>query len=102
MPASDRVVVYNREFRATPVWMWLAQRLSGVLLGPLVVIHMWSKSTAASAVLSAILLACILVHGYTGIRRIALKKGKFALVHALTVLWFLVVAFFGVLIVVYH
>ena len=101
MPASDRVV-YNREFRATPVWAWLAQRLSGVLLGPLVLIHMWSTSTAANRLLSAVLLAFILVHGYTGIRRIALKKAKFALMHALTVLWFLIVAFFGVLVLVYH
>ena len=101
MPASDRVV-YNRAFRPTPVWMWLAQRASGVLLGPLVLMHMWSKGAAANSVLSAALLAVILVHGYAGIRRIALKKGKFALAHAATVLWFLLVAFFGALIVIYH
>ena len=100
MPVSERTV-YSRDFRATPVWMWLVQRASGVLLGPLVLIHMWSKDTAANAALSAVLLVVTLVHGYAGIRRIAPKKGQFALTHALTVLWFIAVAVFGTLIVLY-
>src|SRR5688572_18602534 len=100
MPASDRVVygrasdeapgdrvVYGRRFKATPVWMWLAQRASGVLLGPLVLIHMWSAHSAGSRALNAILLAVILVHGYTGLRRVAVKRDRFGVTLALTLFW---------------
>jgi succinate dehydrogenase hydrophobic anchor subunit len=100
MPVSDRIV-YGRAFKATPVWMWLAQRASGVLLGPLVLIHMWSSQTASNSVLNAVLLAVILMHGYSGLRRVALKRDRFGLTLALTLFWCAVVAFFGVLLVVH-
>jgi succinate dehydrogenase hydrophobic anchor subunit len=101
MPASDRVV-YGRAFKVTPVWMWLAQRLSGLLLGPLVLLHMVSDKTAGSSVLNAVLLAVILVHGYSGLRRVAVKRDRYGLTLGLTVLWCAVVAFFGVLLVLFH
>ena len=101
MPVSDRVV-YGRAFKATPVWMWIAQRISGVLLGPLVAIHMWSSATAANAALNAVLLAVILVHGYSGLRRVDVKRDRFGVTLALTVAWCAIVAFFGLLLVVYH
>lgn len=100
MPASDRIV-YGRAFKATPVWLWLAQRISGVLLGPLVLMHMWSRGMASSAVLNAVLLAVILMHGYSGLRRVAVKRDRFGLTLALTLFWCVVVAFFGVLLVVH-
>jgi succinate dehydrogenase hydrophobic anchor subunit len=101
MAVSDRIV-YGRAFKATPVWMWLAQRASGVLLGPLVLIHMWSSNTAANSLLNAVLLAVILVHGYSGLRRVAVKRDRYGVTLALTLVWCVVVAFFGVLIVSYH
>ena len=101
MPVSDRVV-YGRAFKATPVWLWLAQRASGVLLGPLVLVHMWSSATASNAALNAVLLAAILVHGYSGLRRAAVKRNRFGTTLALTLVWCAIVAFFGVLLVVYH
>ena len=100
MPASDRVV-YGRAFKVTPVWLWFAQRISGVLLGPLVLMHMWSRGMASSAVLNAVLLAVILMHGYSGLRRVAVKRDRFGLTLALALFWCAVVAFFGVLLVVY-
>jgi succinate dehydrogenase hydrophobic anchor subunit len=99
MPASERIV-YGRAFKATPVWMWLAQRASGVLLGPLVLFHMWSGKTAATPVLNALLLAVILLHGYTGLRRIAVKRDGYGITLAMTLVWCAIVAFFGVLLVV--
>ena len=101
MPVSDRVV-YGRAFKATPVWLWLAQRASGVLLGPLVLIHMWSSKTSSSSVLNAVLLAIILVHGYSGLRRVAVKRDRFGVTLVITLFWCAIVAFFGVLLVVYH
>lgn len=101
MSVSERVV-YGHAFKATPVWMWIAQRASGVLLGPLILIHIWSSATAASAALNALLLAVILVHGYSGLRRIAVKRNRFGVTLALTLAWCAIVAFFGLLLVVYH
>lgn len=101
MPASDRVV-YGRAFKATPVWMWIAQRASGVLLGPLVAIHLWSSATAANGFVNALLLATILVHGYSGLRRVAVGRDRFAIAFALTLAWCVLVACFGALLVVYR
>jgi succinate dehydrogenase hydrophobic anchor subunit len=98
MPASERIV-YGRAFKATPVWMWLAQRASGVLLGPLVLVHVWSGRTAASSVLNAVLLAVILLHGYTGLRRVAVKRDRFGPTLAVALFWVAAVALFGVLLV---
>lgn len=101
MPVSDRVV-YGRAFKATPLWMWLAQRASGVLLGPLVAVHMWSSANAANGFLNAVLLAVILVHGYSGLRRVAVRRDRFGIALASTLAWCALVAFFGVLLVVHR
>lgn len=101
MRVSERTV-YGRTFKTTPVWTWIVQRASGVLLGPLVLIHMWSSPTAASDLLNALLLALILVHGYSGLRRIAVKRDRYGLMLALTLAWCAIVTFFGVLLVIYH
>ena len=101
MPASERIV-YGRAFKATPVWLWLAQRASGLLLGPLVALHMWSGNSAGNSALNALLLAVILVHGYSGLRRVAVKRDRYGATLALTLVWCAVVAFFGVLLVLYR
>ncbi len=98
MPAYDRVV-YGRAYKPTPAWLWIAQRASGVLLGPLVLIHIWSDKTAASAALNALLLVVILVHGYSGLRRIVVTRNRFGAALALTLIWCVVVAGFGTLLV---
>jgi succinate dehydrogenase hydrophobic anchor subunit len=101
MPASERIV-YGRAFTPTPVWMWLAQRASGILLGPLVLIHMWSAGGARSPVLNALLLAIVLLHGYTGLRRVAVKRDRRGVTLALALLWCAVVALFGAMVVVHR
>ena len=40
MQASNRIV-FGRAFRVTPVWIWVMQRASGLLLGPLVFYALW-------------------------------------------------------------
>jgi len=98
MPASSRAV-YGREFRVTPVWLWIAQRASAVLLGPLVLAHVWAPKLAGNAVLNVLILAIVLVHGYSGVRRLVTLKGKAALFTLLAIVWCVVVAVFGVMIV---
>lgn len=98
MQASSRTV-YGREFKVTPLWMWLAQRASGLLLAPLVALHVWTPALASNRMLNAILLAVIVAHGYTGLRRIAVKRERIALVRTLTWLWCAVVIVFGAMLV---
>ena len=101
MPASSRTV-YGREFKVTPVWMWFLQRASGVLLGPLVALHVWAPAMAANRLLNAFLLAIVLAHGYTGLRRVAVKQNKVGATVAVTGMWCAIVAFFGALVVLYR
>ena len=91
--------VFNRMFRVTPVWIWVLQRASGVLLGPLVAIHILVPGLAMNAALNALLLAVVLAHGYSGVRRMAAIQPKNALYLTLAIGWCLVVAAFGILVV---
>jgi succinate dehydrogenase hydrophobic anchor subunit len=99
MPASSRTV-YGRPLPATPVWMWILQRASGLLLGPLVALHVWLPGWAANRALSAVLLAVVLAHGYSGVRRLAASQPKLTLFVALALLWCVVVGIAGALVVV--
>lgn len=99
MLASNRTV-YGRDFKVTPLWMWLAQRASGLLLGPLVALHVWSPGLASAPGLNAALLAIIFAHGYTGLRRIAVRRERIGLVTALALIWSALVIGFGVMILV--
>jgi hypothetical protein len=101
MAASDRVV-YGRAFRPTPLSLWLAQRASGLLLGPLVLLHMASSTLAANSSLNAVLVGVIVVHGYSGLRRLAVTRARSGMTLALAVVWCGVVAVFGALLVAYH
>lgn len=98
MQASSRTV-YGREFKVTPLWMWLAQRASGLLLGPLVALHVWTPALAQNRMLNVVLLAVIVAHGYTGLRRIAVRRERIAIVRTLTWLWCAIVIVFGALLV---
>ena len=91
--------VYGREFKVTPLWLWIAQRASGLLLGPLVALHIWVPELARNRAFSALLLAIVIAHGYTGLRRIAVKHGTFGAAMVVTLMWCAIVAVFGVLVV---
>ena len=100
MQASSRVV-YGREFRITPTWLWIVQRVSGLLLGPLVLVHMSTRDMANNVVLNAVVLLIVLAHGYSGINRLRQQKGHAPLMFFLAWIWLAFVAAFGALIVLY-
>ena len=100
MLASSRVV-FGRAFRVTPAWLWVMQRASGLLLGPLVAVHMWMPDMSHNRALNAVLLLLVVGHGYSGIRRLAQSERRFAVVTAHAWAWLILVAFFGLLIVLY-
>lgn len=92
--------VFGRTFRVTSLWLWGLQRASGVLLGPLVALHMLSPSVAKHAGMNALLLGLVLAHGYSGIKRLATIKRLNALYVVGAIGWFAVVALFGILVVI--
>lgn len=98
MPASSRTV-YGRAFSVTPAWLWFLQRASGLLLGPLVALHIWAPGLAGNRFLSALLLAIVVAHGYAGVRRVVAASGKAPLYAMLALAWCAVVALFGLLVV---
>jgi hypothetical protein len=91
--------VYQRAMRVTPVAAWVVQRASGVLLGPLVALHIAVPGLAMSAVLNGVLLLMLLVHGYTGVRRLAAAKNWNALYKWTAIAWCIAVGLFGSLVV---
>ena len=91
--------VYRRDFRVTPVALWVVQRASGVLLGPLVALHILVPGLAMNAGLNALLLLVVLAHGYGGLRRLAAARTKNALYTATAIAWCVAVALFGLLLV---
>lgn len=99
MQASSRVV-YGRAFRVTPAWMWWVQRLSGLALGPLVALHMWLPNLAQNRAFNAVLLALVVGHGYSGIKRLRQSERASDVVTAHAWAWLAAVTAFGLLIVV--
>jgi len=98
MQASNRTV-FGREFKVTPLWMWILQRASGLLLGPLVALHVWTPALASNRALNAVLLAVVLAHGYSGLRRIAVTRNRIAMTTMLAWAWCAVVLVFGAMLV---
>lgn len=98
MLASERTV-FGRDFKVTPLWMWMLQRASGVALGPLVALHVWAPAMASSRALNVVLLAVIIAHGYTGLRRVAVKRHKVTITRAITWTWCGLVLVFGAMVV---
>src|SRR5450631_2310710 len=79
MQVSSRIV-FGRAFRVTPAWMWVMQRASGLLLGPLVAVHMWMPGMSQNRALDAVLLLIVVGHGYSGIRRLVQREHRLAIV----------------------
>jgi len=99
MQVSNRVV-YGRAFSVTPRWLWVLQRASGLLLGPLVALHMLVPDLAGNHALNALLLAVTLGHGYSGVKRLVAAQGRAGLYTMLALAWCAGVAVFGLLLVV--
>jgi succinate dehydrogenase hydrophobic anchor subunit len=100
MPVTERRVVYGQSGTPTPFWMWVFQRLSGLMLGPLVLVHALVPHAPFVNWLSALLLALIAGHAFIGLWRLAAMRrisSRLARFGALaSVLFILVLGVFGV------
>jgi len=74
MPGSSRSV-YGPEGRSTPYWLWVAQRASAILLGPLVLVHVALPQAPRVGWLGLLLLLVVLAHGLSGLWRLAAMRG---------------------------
>jgi succinate dehydrogenase hydrophobic anchor subunit len=97
---GSRRPVWGRAGTPTSLGMWLFQRLSGLLLGPLVFVHVLIPSAPKMVWVSSLLLAIILGHAFVGLwrvaamRRFSLSLGRVGV--ALSALFVLVVGGFGI------
>jgi len=96
--AASRTV-YGRTFETTRVSLWLLQRGAGILLGPVVALHIWAPDMAQNRALNAIILALVIAHAYGGVRRFALAEGKARRYAAFAVAWCVAVAAFATLVI---
>jgi succinate dehydrogenase hydrophobic anchor subunit len=103
MSLTDRRTVYGKTGITTPLWMWLIQRASGLLLGPVVFIHVLVPNAPFVVWLTALLLAIILAHGFIGLWRLAAMRrltetiSRYAL--AASIVFVVVIAVFGIALV---
>ncbi len=67
------------EGRATPLWLWVTQRATAVLLGPLVAVHILVPGAAKNPAVGATLLVMVLAHGVTAVWRLSAEPrvGRF-------------------------
>lgn len=68
-------VVYGREGHPTPLWLWVMQRATAVLLGPAILVHMLVPGAAGTAWADGIVLVLVLAHGAGGVWRLAAASG---------------------------
>lgn len=74
MSMTERRTVYGKSGTPTPVWMWIFQRFSGLLLGPIVLVHALVPRAPFVGWLSALLLVLILGHAFIGLWRLAAMR----------------------------
>lgn len=66
---------YGREGRLTPAGVWILQRVSAVLLGPVLLAHIAVPRGTATVWLDVLLLVLVLSHGAIGLWRLAAAPG---------------------------
>lgn len=100
MSRTERRTVYGSAGVPTPFWVWVFQRFSGLVLGPLVVVHVLVPRAPFIAWVSSLLLAIILGHAFVGLwrlsamRRISTETARYAVLAS--VLFVVVVGGFGI------
>jgi succinate dehydrogenase hydrophobic anchor subunit len=98
---TGRREVYGRSARKVPLWMWIFQRYSGLLLGPLVFIHVLVPRAPFVVWLTSLMLAILLGHAFIGLWRLAGMKqltrtvSRYAIVGTVVVI--AVIGVFGIL-----
>lgn len=103
MSLTDRRTVYGKSGMTTPLWMWLFQRATGVLLGPVIFVHVLVPNAPLVVWLDALLLAAVLAHGFIGLWRLAAMRrltetiSRYALVGSIG--FVVVIAVFGIALV---
>ena len=98
MLASDRTV-FRRQFNVTSVFMWLLQRGSAVLLGPLVAAHVWLPGMAGNRALNTLLLVIVVAHGFAGLNRMDVRKRSAWRAKVVAIIWGVTVALLGAVVV---
>ena len=67
---------YGKQAQPISFRLWLTQRLTGLLIGPLVLLHILMPGAPYMPWLGALLLLTILVHGWVALRRVTLTRGR--------------------------
>jgi hypothetical protein len=99
MRDSQRTV-FDRSFAVTPLFAWVIQRLSGLALAPMIVVHATLPSVGRHRLFLAALLVLVCFHGLTAIVRLRRRGDGAARARVAAVAWTLVVAIAGGLVVV--
>ena len=72
---TGRRTVYGKPGVQTPLWAWLFQRITGLLLGPLIIIHVLVPRGAFIDWAAALLLVIVLGHAAVALWRYASRRG---------------------------
>lgn len=75
MSSTRQRTVYGKAGTRTPMWVWLFQRISGLLLGPLIVIHVLVPRGPFISWASGMLLAIVLGHAAVALWRVVAHRG---------------------------
>lgn len=99
MPDAQRTV-FGRSFTVTPLFAWAVQRLSGLALAPMIVLHATVPAIGRNRVFLAVLLALVCFHGITALVRLRRRGDAAAMARFAALAWTIVVAVAGGLVVV--
>ena len=99
MPSAERTV-FGRRFAVTPLAAWMVQRLSGLALAPMIVLHATVPAIGRHRFFLAVLLLLVCMHGVTAIVRLRRRGDAAARVRTAAFAWTTAVALAGGLIVV--
>jgi hypothetical protein len=98
--ADAQRTVFGRTFGVTPLVSWAIQRLSGLALAPMIVLHATVPAIGRNRIFLAVLLALVCFHGVTALVRLRRRPDAAARARAGALVWTIVVALAGGLVVV--
>ncbi|MFO1413139.1 MAG: hypothetical protein U1F10_04380 [Burkholderiales bacterium] len=98
--ADGQRTVFGRTFAVTPLAAWAIQRLSGLALAPMIVLHATVPAIGRNRFFLAVLLALVCFHGVTALVRLRRRTDAAGRARAGALAWTIVVAVAGGLVVV--